>query len=71
MVQICIEPFVSVRAIREFLSKVFPERKFIDRHMINNVRTHARQRNRETSFIETYQDTSNNHTEGMYTLVVL
>ena len=37
-VQISLELFVSVRAIRELLSKVLPERKFIDRHMINNVR---------------------------------
>ena len=41
MVQISVEPFVSVRAIRELLSKVLPERKFIDRHMINNVRIRA------------------------------
>ena len=80
-----IEPFVSVRAIRELLSKVLPERKFIDRHMINNVRIRARQRKREllnanieihpkhfdTSFIETYKDTSDNYTEGMYMFVVL
>ena len=53
--------------------------------MINNVRIRARQRKREllnanfeirpkyfdTSFIETYKDTSNNFTEGMYMFVVL
>ena len=85
MVQMSIEPFVSVRAIRELLSKVLPERKCIDRHMINNVRIRARQRKRELSnanieihpkhfdacFIETYEDTSDNHTEGMYMFVVL
>ena len=43
-----IESFVSVRAIRELLSKVLPERKFIDRHMINTVRIRARQRKRES-----------------------
>ena len=47
MVQMAIEPFVSVRAIRELLSKVLSDRKFIDRHMINNVRIRARQRKRE------------------------
>ena len=74
MVQMSIEPFVSVRAIRELLSKVLPYRKFIDRHMINNVRIRARQRKRELensnneihpknfdiSVIETYKDTSDN-----------
>ena len=79
MVQMSIEPFVSVRAIRELLSKVLPDRKFIDRYMINNVRIRARQRKRElentnieihpkhidTSFIEAYKDTSGNYTEGM------
>ena len=42
MVQISIEHFVLVRAIRELLSKVLPEIKIIDRHMINNVRIRAR-----------------------------
>ena len=80
-----LEPFVSVRAIRELLSKVLSDRKFIDRHMINNVGICARQRKRElensnieihpehfdTSFIETYKDTCDNYTEGMYIFVVL
>ena len=53
--------------------------------MINNVRIRARQRKREllnenikihpqnfdTSFIETYKDTSDNYTEGMYIFDVL
>ena len=53
--------------------------------MINNVRIRARQRKRElensnieihhnhfdTSFIETYKDTSDNYTEGMYMFVIL
>ena len=38
MVQMAIKSFVSVRAVRELLSKAMPERKYIDRHMINNVR---------------------------------
>ena len=85
MVQISLEPFVSVRAIRELLSKALPDRKFIDRHIINNVRIRARQRKREleksnieihpkhfdTSFIETYKDISDDYTEGMYMFVVL
>ena len=85
IVQICIKSFVSVRVIRELLSKMMPERKFIDRHMINNVRIRDRQRKRElvnaniesyskhvdTSFIETYKDTSDNYTEGMYMFVIL
>ena len=85
MVQMSIEPFVSVRAIRELLSNVLSERNFIDRHMINNVRICARQKKREllnaniiihpkhfdTSFIENYKDTSDNYTEGKYIFVVL
>ena len=80
-----IEPFVSVRAIRELLSKVLPERKVIDWYMINNVRIRARQRKREllnanieilpkhfdTSFIETSKETSNNYTESIYMFVLL
>jgi len=83
MLQMAIEPFVSVRAMRGLLSKVLPDRVFIDRHMINNVRIRARHRKRElersnivihpkhfdTSFIETYKDTSDNYTEGMYMFV--
>ena len=85
MVQMSIEPFVSVKAIKELLFKVLPDRKCIDRHMINNVRIRARQRKRElensnieihpkhfdTSFIETYKDTSDEYTEIMYMFVVL
>ena len=86
MVQMSIEHFVSVRAIRESLSNVMPKRKFIDRHIINNVRIRVRQRKRELvnanidihpkyfdspSFIETYKDTSDNYTEGKYIFVVL
>ena len=32
-----IDHFVSVRAIRELLSKVLPDRKFIDKYMINSM----------------------------------
>ena len=44
MVQMTIESFVLVRATRELLFKVIPDRKFIDRHMSNNVRIRARQK---------------------------
>ena len=37
MVQIAIEPFAPIRAIRELLSKVISERKYIDKDMINHV----------------------------------
>ena len=63
-----IDPFVSVRAIRELLSKVLPERKFIDRHMINNSRIRARQRKRE--LLNANIEIHPKH-EGMYILVVL
>ena len=75
MVQISIDPFVSVRAIRDLLFKVLPDRKFIDRHIINNVRIRARQGKKELlnanveihpkhfhiSFIDTYKDTYDNY----------
>ena len=78
-----IEPFVSVRAVRELLAKVLPDRVCIDRHMINNVRIRDRRRKKElerlnivihpkhfdTSFITTYKDISDNYTEGMYMFV--
>ena len=47
MVQMSTEPFVPVRAVMELLFKVMPDRKFIDRHMINNVRIRARQKKTE------------------------
>ena len=72
IVQTNIEPFVSIRAIRELLSKVMPERKYIDKCMINDVRIHSRKKRLElenvdieidlkhfdTLFITTYRDTS-------------
>ena len=83
MVQMVIESFVSVRVMRDLLYKVLPDRVYIDRHMINNVRIRSRQRKRElernnivihpkyfdTYFIETYKDASDNYTEGMYLFV--
>ena len=44
MVQMAIDPFVSVRAIRELLSRVMPDRNYIHRHMINNIRMCARKK---------------------------
>ena len=54
MDQMAIEPFVSVRAIRKVLSNVIPDRKYIDCHMINNVRIRARKKRLELddSYIE-------------------
>ena len=62
--------------MRELLANVLPDRVFIGRHMINNVRIRARKRKRElerlnivihpkyfdTSFIASYKDTSD-HTK--------
>lgn len=42
MVQMAIEPFVSGRAIRDLLSKTMPDRKYIDRYVVNNIRIGAR-----------------------------
>ena len=47
MVQIAIESFVSIRVIKELLSKVMPERKHIDKNIINNVRIRARNKRLE------------------------
>ena len=74
-----IEPFVSVRTIRELLTKVIPNRKYINRHMINSVRICARQKKIEldnsniaihpklfdTSFTLNYKDTADNYNESM------
>ena len=37
-----INPFVNVRAMINLLQKTLPERKGVDRHMINNVRSRVR-----------------------------
>ena len=44
MVQMAIEPFVNVRAMKKLLFRVLPDRKHVDRHMINNVRTRTRRK---------------------------
>ena len=42
-----INPHVSVRSMTTLLQKALPERKDVDRHMINNVRIRARKRKLE------------------------
>ena len=78
MVQMAINPYVSVRSMITLLQKVLPERKDVDRHMINNVRIRARRRkleldsksiridpkNFDSSFIKSYVSTEDNYTEG-------
>ena len=85
MVQMDIELFVLIRAIRELISKVLSEKNYITCHMINNVRICARKNMLElesadikidpktfdTSFITTYRGTSNNYTESKFLIVVL
>ena len=74
-----------IRVIRELLSKVIPERKYIHCHMINNVRIRVRKKKLElenvdieidpkyfdTSSITTYRVTSDNYTEGIFFIVIL
>ena len=83
-VQIDITPFVSVRLLRVFLSNEIPDRKYIDMHMINNVRIRGRKTELEledanieidhkhvdTSFTTVYKDTSDNYTEGKFIFVI-
>ena len=78
MVQIANNPYVSVRSMTTLLQKALPERKDVDRHMINNVRIRARRRKLEfdsksiridpkyvdSSFIKSYVSTEDNYTEG-------
>ena len=78
MVQMVINPHVSVRSMTTLLQKLLPGRKDVDRHMINNVRIRARRRKLEldskriridpkhfdSSFIKSYVSTPDNYTEG-------
>ena len=78
MVQIAIDPYVSVRSMTTLLQKALPERKDIDRHMNNNVRISARRRKLEldsksiridpkhfdSSFIKSYVSTADNYAKG-------
>ena len=84
MVQMAIDPFVSVRAMTSLLRKALPDRKNVDRHMINNVRIRARKKKLDldsrsipidtkhfdTSFVKSYIDTDDNYTEGKILFVV-
>ena len=47
MVQMAIDPFVNIRVMTELLQKVLPNRKDVDRHMINNIRIRARKKKLE------------------------
>ena len=42
-----IDPFINVRAMTELLKRTLPDKKIIDRHMINNVRIRARKKKLE------------------------
>ena len=44
MVQMAINPYVSIRLMTYLLQKSLPERKDVNRHKINNVRIRARRR---------------------------
>ena len=77
MVQMAINPHVSVRSMTALLQKALPGRKDVDRHMIDNVRIRARRRKLEldskriridpkhfdSSFIKSYVSTADNYTE--------
>jgi len=77
MVQMAMNPYVSVRSMTTLLQKALSEKKDVDRHMINNVRIRARRRKLEldskriridpkyidSSFIKSYVSTADNYTE--------
>ena len=44
MVQMAINPFVNVTSMTNLLKKVLPGKRYVDRHMINNVRICARRK---------------------------
>ena len=78
MMQMTINPYVSVTSMTTLLQKALPERKDVNRHMINNARISARRRKLELdyksiridpkhfdpSFIKSYVSTADNYTEG-------
>ena len=77
MVQMAINPFVNVSAMANLLQKVLPERKDVDRHMINNGGIRARRKKLDldsksiqidhkhfdTTFIKSYVATNDNYTQ--------
>ena len=85
MVQIAIDPFINVRTMVELLHKALPNRKIIDRYMMNNIRIRAREKKLEldyanididpkyvdTSYITSYQDTADNYSKGKYIFAVI
>ena len=75
MVQIAIDPFVKVSSMTELLKRVLPDKKIIDRYMINNVRIYVRKKKLEldyanididplkidTTYSTLYQNTASNY----------
>ena len=78
MVQMAINPYVSVRSMTTLLQNALPKGEDVDRHMINNIRIRARRRKLEldskriridpkhfdSSFIKSYVNSADNYTEG-------
>ena len=76
MVQMAINPFVNVRVMINLLQKALPERKSVDRHIMNNIRIRAGRKKLDldcksiqidpkhfdTTFIKSYV-----HTDDKYT----
>ena len=74
MVQMAINPYVSVRSMTTLLQKALPDRKDVDRYMINNVRIRTRRiklqldskriridpKHFDSSFIKSYVNTADN-----------
>ena len=85
MVQMAIYPFLNTRVMKELLRKALPNRKNIDRYMINNVNIHVRKKKIEldsdnieidpkyfnTSFITEYRAISNNYSKGKRVCICL
>ena len=85
MIQIAIDLFINIRTMAELLHTALPNRKIIDRYMINNSRIRTRERKLEldyanididhkyfdTSYITSYQDTADNHSKGKYIFAVI
>ena len=83
MIQMAIELFVNVKEMTELLKKALPDRKNIDRHMINNVRICARKKLELDSVnieidpnyfdpkcITSYRDIAGNYTKGSYIIII-
>ena len=71
--------------VKELLSNAMSGRKYIDRHMISNIRICVGKKKLEldganieidpkhvdTSFVSTYRDISDNYPEGKYLIIIL